>query len=98
MATLDRIANLAHPWLGFATIGGLQAKSCPPCPFLSGAIAVTSIGRRARQVTRVKAWNGRRGRGRLYHQGMEHVLSLTAIVGIGSSHHYSQRHGARVTG
>jgi hypothetical protein len=98
VAALHGIPNLSDPGLGFAALGRLQPKAGPPRPCLRGAIAVSSIGLRARQGTRIKARSGRLGRGRLYHQGLQHVLSLTAIVGMGSSHDDSQRHGARVTG
>ena len=97
MATLDRIANLAHPWLGFATLGGLQAKSCPPCPFLRRAIALGPISLRTWQAAEIAARDTRLCRRRVEHQRVQHVLGLTAIVGIGSSHYDSQRHGPRVT-
>ena len=35
---------------------------------------------------------------RLSHQGLQHVLGLTALLGIGSGHHDPQRHGAGITG
>ena len=98
MAALHGIANLPDPRLGLAALGRLQPKACPPCPFLTRAIAVGPIGLRPRQVARIKARDASLRCRRVYHQGLQHVLRLTAIVGIGPCHYYSQRHGPRITG
>jgi len=97
MAALHGIANRAHARLGFASFGRLQAKTRPPCPFLRGTIAVGPIGLRTGQAAGIKAWDGRLCRRRLYHQGVQYLLGLTAIVGIGSGHYDPQRHGAGIT-
>jgi hypothetical protein len=98
MAAFDGIANLPNPRLGFAALGRLQPKAGPPGPFLRRAIALSPVGLRPRQVARIQARDGSRCRGRVHHQGLQHVLGLTAIVGIGSGYHDPQRHGPRVTG
>ena len=97
MAALYRIANRAHARLGFAPSGRLQAKTRPPGPFLSGAIAVGPIGLRSGQAAGIKARDGRLCRRRLYHQGVQYLLGLTALVGIGSGHYDPQRQGAGIT-
>ena len=89
MAALHCIANLPDPCLGFAALGRLQPKPCPPCPFLTRAIAVGPIGLRPRQVARIKARDGRLRYRRVYHQGLQHGLGLTTIIGIGPGHHYA---------
>ena len=98
VAALDRIANLPNPRLAFAALGRLQSKACPPCPFLSWAIARGPIGLYAWEAARIAARDGRLCCRRLHHQGLQHRLRLTALVRIGSSHHDPERHGARVTG
>jgi hypothetical protein len=89
MAAFDGIANLPNPRLGLAALGRLQPKACPPGPFLRRAVAVSPVGLRPRQVARIKARDESLGRGRVHHQGLQHVLGLTAIIGMGSGHDYS---------
>src|SRR5205807_10077549 len=98
MAAFDGIANLPDPRLGLAALGRLQPKACPPCPFLRRTIAVSPVGLRPWQVAEIKARDESLCRGRVHHKGLQHVLGLTTIVGIGSSDHDPQRHGTRVTG
>ena len=97
MAALHRIANLARARRGFAPSWRLQAKTHPPCPFLRGTIAVGPIGLRTGQAAGIKARDGRLCRRRLYHQGVQYLLGLTALVGIGSGHYDPQRQGAGIT-
>ena len=98
MAALHRVAKLAHARLRMAALGRLQAQAGPPCPGLRRAIALSPLGLRAWQVARIKARDRRHCRGRLHHQGVAHVLSLPALIGIGSGYDDSQRQGAGVTG
>ena len=98
MAAFHRVANFADPRLRFPPFGSLQAKACPPRPFLARTIAKGPIGLRVRQVTRIKTGDWGLCRRRVDHQGAEYVLGLTAIVGIGSGYYNSQRQGPRITG
>jgi hypothetical protein len=89
MAALDRIATLPYPRLGFAALGRVQPKACPPCPFLRRPIAVSPIGLCLRQAARLKARDASLSRGWVNHQGAQDVFGLTTIVGIGCGHYDS---------
>jgi hypothetical protein len=81
-----------------AALGRLQPKAGPPRSLLRGTIAIGPIGLRPWQAAEIEGGDGRLCQRRLYHQGVEHVLSLTAIVGVGSGHNDPQGHGASVAG
>jgi hypothetical protein len=83
------MANLPDPRLRFAAFGRLPAKPRPSSPVLARAIALGPIGLRPREVARVETRDGRLRHRRVDHQDLEHVLGLTAIVGIGTSPHDS---------
>jgi hypothetical protein len=97
MAALDRIANLAHARLHLAAFGRVQAKADAPCPFLSWAVAISTVGLETWETPQIVAREQGCGCRRVDHEGMQHVLRLTAIVRIGSCHYHSQGHGAGVT-
>src|SRR5437867_575927 len=87
MAPLNSIANCTNPRLGFAAPGRLQPKPCPPCPFLCRPIAVGPIRLYTWEAAGSNARDEGLRRWGLPHQGVQHRLRLTAIVGSGSRHY-----------
>jgi hypothetical protein len=76
----------------------LAPESLPGCPLLRGTITVGPISSSARQPPQIRLQHRNDRCRRPPNEGLSHRLRLASIIGVGSRHRHSQRHGAGIAG